>query len=196
MLQLVRSTLVPALVLALVGLMALPATAAPERYEVDKVHSSLMFRIKHVDVGYTYGRFNDFSGSLVVDDANLANAKVEITAKVESIDSNDAKRDQHLKGPDFFNVAQFPTMTYKSTSVTKGADGSYMVQGNLTLHGVTNAVGIKMKKTGEGDDPWNNHRIGYEGMMKFSRSAFGMDKMPAAVGDEVWVTVAVEGIRK
>ena len=86
--------------------------------------------------------------------------------------------------------------TLTDVQLELGADGTYTVQGNLTLHGVTKAVAIKMKKTGEGDDPWNNHRIGYEGMMKFSRSDFGMDKMPQAVGDEVWVTVAVEGIRK
>ena len=190
-----RRALLPVFVFGLVALMAWPAAAAPESYDVDKGHSALLFRIKHIDVGYTYGRFNDFSGSLVVDDANLGSAKVEITAKMDSVDTNDAKRDQHLKSPDFFNVAQFPTMTFKSTSVSK--DGStYKVQGNLTLHGVTKSLTISMQKTGEGDDPWGNHRIGYEGQMSFNRSDFGMDKMPGAVGDKVWVTIAVEGIRK
>ena len=191
----VRRVLIAALVFVLVALMAWPAAAAPETYDVDKGHSALLFRIKHVDVGYTYGRFNDFSGLLVVDDANLAAARVEITAKLESVDTNDAKRDQHLKSPDFFNVAQFPLMTFKSTSVTKTGD-DYKVQGNLTLHGVTKALTVTMKKTGEGDDPWGNHRIGFEGQMSFKRADFGMDKLPQAVGDTVWVTVAVEGIRK
>ena len=191
----VRRVLVAALVILLVALMAWPASAAPESYDVDKGHSALLFRIKHVDVGYTYGRFNDFSGLLVVDDANLAGARVEITAKLESVDTNDAKRDQHLKSPDFFNVAQFPLMTFKSTSITKTGD-DYKVQGNLTLHGVTKALTVTMKKTGEGEDPWGNHRIGFEGQMSFKRSDFGMDKLPQAVGDTVWVTVAVEGIRK
>ena len=191
----VRRALLPVFVFGLVALMAWPAVAAPESYEVDKGHSALLFRIKHVDVGYTYGRFNDFSGSLVVDDANLSAAKVEITAKLDSVDSNDAKRDQHLKSPDFFNVAQFPSMTFKSTSVTK--DGSaYAVNGNFTLHRVTKALTLTMQKTGEGDDPWGNHRIGFEGQFSFKRADFGMDKMPMAVGDAVWVTVAVEGIRK
>ena len=191
----VRRAFLPVLVFGLVALTAWPAAAAPESYEVDKGHSALLFRIKHVDVGYTYGRFNDFSGSLVVDDANLGAAKVEITAKLESVDTNDAKRDQHLKSPDFFNVAQFPLMSFKSTSVTKAGD-AYTVQGNLTLHGVTKALTVTMKKTGEGEDPWGNHRIGFEGQMSFKRADFGMDKMPQAVGDTVWVTVAVEGIRK
>ena len=191
----IRRPLFFGLAVALVALTAFPAAAAPEQYEVDPGHSALLFRIKHVDVGYTYGRFNEFSGSLVVDDANLGNAKVEIVAKVESIDSNDGKRDQHLKSPDFFNVAQFPTLRYVSTSVSKSGD-AYTVQGNLTLHGVTKAITIKMKKTGEGDDPYGNHRVGFEGQLTFKRSDFGMDKMPQAVGDTVWVTVAVEGVRK
>ena len=193
--QAIRRPLFFVLAATLVALTAWPAAAAPESYEIDTGHSALLFRIKHVDVGYTYGRFNEFSGSLVVDDANLGNAKVEIVAKVESIDSNDAKRDQHLRSPDFFNVAQFPTLTFKSTSVSKSGD-DYTVQGNLTIHGVTKAVTIKMKKTGKGDDPFGNHRIGFEEQMSFKRSDFGMDKMQQAVGDMVWVTVAVEGIRK
>ena len=193
--HLARRSLLSLLLVGLVALAAGPATAAPETYDVDTGHSALLFRIKHVDVGYTYGRFNEFSGSLVVDDENLAAAKVEITAKLESVDTNDAKRDQHLKSPDFFNVAQFPTMTFKSTSVSKDGD-TYTVQGNLELHGVTKALAIKMQKTGEGDDPWGNHRIGFEGQLSFKRADFGIDKMPGAVGETVWVTVAVEGIRK
>jgi len=188
-----RRFLAPAL---LVALLAGSALAAPETYEVDKTHSTLLFRIKHLDVGYTYGWFRDFSGSLVVDDDNLAGARVEITAKLDSVDTGDAKRDQHLKSPDFFNVAQFPTMSFKSTSVTKAGADKYTVQGNLTLHGVTKPLTVTMTKTGEGDDPWGNHRIGFEGQMSFERSDFGMDKMLEAVSDTVWVTIAVEAVRK
>ena len=187
--------LLPFLTLGLVALLAWPAAAAPASYDVDTGHSALLFRIKHVDVAYTYGRFNEFSGSIVVDDANLANAKVEITAKLESVDTNDAKRDQHLRSPDFFNVAQFPNMTFKSTSVAKNGD-TYKVTGTLDLHGVTKTLTIDMKKTGEGKDPWGKERIGFEGQMSFKRSDFGMDKMQEAVGDMVWVTVAIEGIKK
>ena len=193
--HLARRSLLSLLLVGLVALAAGPAAAAPETYDVDTGHSALLFRIKHVDVGYTYGRFNEFSGSLVVDDENLAAAKVEITAKLESVDTNDAKRDQHLKSPDFFNANQFPTMGFKSTSVTKTGD-EWAVQGNFTLHGVTKAVTIKMTKTGEGKDPYGNERIGFEGGMRIKRSDFGMDKMQEAVGDKVWVTVAIEGIKK
>jgi len=191
----VRRALLYALTLVLIALMAWPAAAAPASYEVDLAHSTLLFRIKHLDLGYVYGRFNDFSGSFVVDDANPSNAKVEITARIESVDTGNEKRDQHLKSPDFFNVAQFPTMTFRSTSVAKAGDG-YTVTGTLDLHGITKSVAIKMTKVGEGKDPWGNERIGFEGQMSFERSDFGMDKMQEAVGDTVWVTVAVEGIKK
>ena len=187
----------PVILAVLIGALALGpiALAAPVNYEVDRGHSALLFRIKHVDVGFTYGRFNDFSGKMVVDEANPAGSSVELTAQIASVDTNDAKRDQHLKSPDFFNANQFPTMTFKSTSVSKTGE-EFSVQGDLTLHGVTKPTTITMKKTGEGDDPYGNHRIGFEGAMTIKRSDFGMDKMPGAVGDWVWITVAVEGIKK
>ena len=171
------------------------AQAAPQTYSVDAGHSGLLFRIKHLGAGYTYGRFNDFSGSLTVDDANLANARVEITAKVTSVDTNDAKRDTHLRSPDFFNVAQFPTMTYRSRSVTL-TDGAYHVEGDLTLHGVTKPVTVTMTKVGEGKDPWGNFRIGFEGTFSIQRSAFGMTNLMEAAGDQVDVTVGIEGMHK
>ena len=174
----------------------LTALAEGSTYAIDKSHSSIVFRVKHLDIGYTYGFFRDFEGSFVVDEANPSASSVEMTVQMGSVDTNDAKRDQHLKSPDFFNANQFPTMTFKSTAVSKDTDGSFKVDGNLTLHGVTKAVSVKMKKTGEADDPWGNHRIGFEGSFVIKRSDFGMDKMPEAVGDWVWITIAVEGIRK
>ena len=139
---------------------------------------------------------NAFAGSFTVDEANPAASRVELTVQVKSVDTNDEKRDQHLRSPDFFSVNQFPTMTFKSTSVSRGADETYEIKGDLTLHGVTKPVVLSMRKTGEGDDPWGNHRIGFEGTTKIKRSDFGMNKMMQAVGDQVWITVAVEGIRK
>jgi polyisoprenoid-binding protein YceI len=170
------------------------AQAAPTTYTVDAGHSGLLFRIKHLNIAYTYGRFDDFSGTLTVDDDILANAKVEITAKVTSVNTGDAKRDAHLRSPDFFNVAQFPTMTYRSTSVTK-ADGGYKVEGNLTLHGVTKPVTVTMRYVGAGKDPWGNTRIGYEGAFTIQRSAFGMTNLMEVVGDQVDVTVGIEAVR-
>ena len=174
----------------------LTALAEGSTYAIDKSHSSIVFRVKHLDIGYTYGFFRDFEGSFVVDEANPAASSVEMTVQMGSVDTNDAKRDQHLKSPDFFGVNQFPTMTFKSTSVAKTDDGKFQVTGDLTLHGVKRSATITMNKTGEGDDPWGNHRIGFEGIFSVKRSDYGMDKMLEAASDEIRIIVAIEGIRK
>jgi len=181
-----------AVLLALLGVAPL-AVAAPTTYAVDEVHSALLFRIKHLNVAYTYGRFNDFAGTFVVDDEDLANAKVDLTVQMASVDTGDAKRDQHLRSPDFFDANQFPTMRFESTSVAKEDVGAYTVTGNLNLHGVTKPVTVMLKKTGEGPDPWGGQRIGFEGAFSIKRSDHGMANMLQAVGDTVWITVAVEG---
>ena len=183
-----------ALALALVLLAGL-AQAAPETYTIDTGHSGLLFRIKHLGIGYTYGRFNEFTGSFTTDDADLGNAQVSIEVKVASVDTNDAKRDNHLRSPDFFNVAQFPTMTFRSTSIVRSED-AYQVQGDLTLHGVTKPVTMTMRKVGAGKDPWGNTRVGFEGALTIQRSAFGMTNLMDAAGDQVDITIGIEGSRK
>lgn len=171
------------------------AGAAPADYAVDPVHSSVIFRVKHAGVAYVYGRFNTFSGTFRIDDENPANANVSMTVDVASVDTGNEKRDQHLKSPDFFNVAQFPRMTFESTSVTKKADDRYAVKGDLTLHGKTNPVEIEMAKTGEGT--WRGARIvGFEGTTTLKRSDYGMTNMLDAVGDEIRFTIAVEARRQ
>ena len=190
-----RLSLLAAVLTLLMG-SGLSARAEGTTYEVDKSHSSIVFRVKHLGIGYTYGFFRDFAGRFVVDEADPASSSVEFEVQVASVDTNDAKRDQHLKSPDFFAVNQFPTMTFKSTSVTKGEDGKFAVTGNLSLHGVTKSVTIDMAKTGQGDDPWGNHRVGFEGIFQVKRSEFGMDKMLEAAADDIRIIVAVEGIRK
>ena len=188
-----RHTLVP-LAIALVVLASGPSALAADSYKIDLSHSALMFRVSHLGVGYTYGRFNKFEGSFLFDATSPNASSVEVKVDVASIDSNDAKRDQHLKSPDFFNVKQFPTMTFKSTAVAKVGE-DYRVTGDFTLHGVTKSVTLRMKKIGEGKDPWNNYRMGFEGRVVIKRSEFGMKYMLEGIGDEVHITLAVEGVK-
>lgn len=191
-----RASLIALMLVSVVALGAPVAGAAGSTYTIDLSHSAFLFRVKHLDIAYTHGRFNEFSGTFQVDEKNPAESSVEISVKVASVDTNDEKRDDHLRSPDFFNVNQFPTMTYKSTAVKKLEGAMWEVTGNLTLHGVTKPVTMKLEKTGEGGDPWGNHRIGFEGTTSIKRSDFGMTNMMKAVGDEIRITVAVEGIRK
>src|SRR5579859_7215961 len=123
---------------------ASPSRAA-EAFTVDPLHSSVLFRIKHFDVGYIYGRFNQYSGTFAFDEKNPADCKLEMEVKIDSNDSANADRDKHLKGPDFFSAKEFPTMTFKATSMKASDEKNYEVTGDLTIHGVTKQATVKLE---------------------------------------------------
>ncbi len=167
------------------------ASVSADKWEVDPAHSAVVFSISHLDTSNQHGRFNEIAGSVTTGES----PSVAFTVQAASVDTNNAKRDDHLRGPDFFNAKQFPTITFTSTAATAN-DAGYELTGDMTLHGVTNPITVQMDKTGEGDDPWGNHRIGYETTFTISRSDFGMSNMLEMVGDEVALTVSFEGIRQ
>jgi polyisoprenoid-binding protein YceI len=188
--------IIPAIALSL-GFAMAPTTAhAADTYTVDPVHTAALFKIKHVGVSYTYGRFNDVSGTVAFDAANPAASKVEIAIQAGSVDTHSEKRDAHLASPDFFDSKQYATLGFVSTAFKKVDDATYEVAGNFTLHGVTKPLTITVKKIGEGKDPWGGYRIGFESTFTIKRSDFGMTKMLEAVGDEVAVTFSTEAIKK
>jgi polyisoprenoid-binding protein YceI len=185
---------VSALLLGAGLLGAAPARAA-DTFTVDPIHSSLIFRIKHLDAGYIYGRFNQFSGSFALDDKNPADCKLEMEVKVDSLDTGNGMRDTHLKGPDFFNAKESPTMTFKATSMKAADEKTYEVTGDLTLHGVTKPVTVKLERIGSAKDPRSGKlRTGFETTFTIKRSDFGMKYAIGLLGDDVRVTVAVEGV--
>jgi polyisoprenoid-binding protein YceI len=173
------------------GTLALAADA----FQVDSVHSSVIFRVKHMNVSYAYGRFNDVSGKFLLDETDPSKSVFDLTIKSESVDTASTKRDSHLKGADFFNAKQFPTIAFKSNSVTKSGSG-YDVTGDLTLHGVTKPVTFRLASTGTGKSPVGGTVAGVEASTVIKRSDFGMTYMVGPIGDEVTVTVALEGGRK
>jgi polyisoprenoid-binding protein YceI len=168
------------------------AWAAATAYKVDTVHSSLVFRIKHMNVNYFQGRFDDFSGTLSLDEQNPAQSSIEFKVNANSIDTANEKRDQHLKSPDFFNAKQFPTVSFKSKSVSKAEPNTYEVQGDLTLHGVTKPVTIRLEKTGSGPGMRGGTVAGFEAIVTIKRSDFGMSKMLEMLGDDVKITANLE----
>jgi polyisoprenoid-binding protein YceI len=168
---------------------------AVESYVADPVHSSIVYRVKHMNVSYFWGRFDSFAGAFTLDEANPVESQFEFSVKVDSIDTANAKRDQHLKSPDFFNAVQFPTITFKSQSVKKTGD-AYEVVGDLMLLGVTKPVTVKVVPTGKGKGPTGAPIAGIEATLSLKRSDFGMNKMVGVVSDDVWVTVGIEGQRK
>lgn len=179
---------------------ALLVSAAPvlaaDTYSIDPVHSHANFKIMHLNVGYQYGRFNDLEGTVVVDQKNPANSKVEVTVKTDSVDTKNDKRDEHLRSADFFDAKQFPTLSFKSTKVEAAGKDTYKVTGNLTLHGVTKLISFTFKKTGEGKDPWGGMRMGGEAIFTINRNDYGITYMPGGLGDNVTIMLSFEGVKK
>ena len=189
-----RNGLVCLVLLAWGGAMA---QAQPANYTLDNSHTSLIFGISHAGLSYTYGRFNTVSGKLTHDAENPANTMFDFTVDVASIDTNDKKRDEHLRGPDFFNAVEFPTIAFTSSSVTVNGD-DYQLKGNLTLHGVTKEVDVVLKKVGAGKGPAGDERIGFLSQFELKRSDYDMKNMigPGMIGDEVSITFSFECVKQ
>ena len=183
-----------ALVFTLVSTFVLSANAA-DTFKIDPVHSFVLFSVQHLDIANTYGRFNDISGIVVFDRDNPSKSSVELSVLVESLDTNNAIRERSLKSPDFFNVKQFPTLTFKSTKV-EGSGDTLKVSGDLTIRGVTKPVTVDFKKGREGKGVFGEWRGGGETRFTIKRSDFGMNFELGEVGDEVTIILSLEGVKK
>lgn len=189
----IRAAFVAALGLAVLAPPA-PAPAA-DTYKVDAVHSSVVYRVKHMQTSYSYGRFNQLEGSFTLDAADRSKCAVDVKVKTSSVDSANDKRDQHLLGPDFFNAKQFPTIAFKSTKFVQKSDNVFDVSGELTLHGVTKPVTITLEKTGSAKSPMGEV-AGVETVFTIKRSDFGMKNAIPMIGDDVKLMVSLEGGKK
>lgn len=173
-----------------------PFAVAADTYKADAVHSAVIFRIKHLNVSYCYGRFNDVAGSFSFDDAKPESSALEFTVKTESIDTADKKRDDHLRSAEFFDAAKHPTITFKSKSVKKLGENEFEVAGELTLRGVTKPLTVKVERTGSGADPWGGQRAGFETTFTIKRSDFEVNALKGGLGDDVRLIVSVEGVKQ
>ena len=174
---------------------ALAPMARADNYKVDPVHSFAVFSIHHFNAGNVWGRFNEPGGQFTLDNSDPTKDAFTVEIKVANLDTANAKRDSDLKGPDWFNVRQFPTMMFKSTSVAKGEGNNLNVTGNLTIHGVTKTVTIPVEVTGMAQTPLG-FRAGIQATVTIKRSDFGMKGMPGGVGDDVRIIVAIEGTKQ
>ena len=172
-------------------------TQTTETYKVDPVHTTAIFRIKHLGVTYFYGRFNETTGSFTLNTENPCEMLFDVQIKTDSVDTNAAGRNNHLKGPDFFNAKQFPTISFKSKSVESSGENTYAVSGDLTLHGVTKPITAQMEFVGQGDKGRRfGYRAGFDATFTIKRSDFGMNYMQGMLGDEVTIMVGLEGVRQ
>lgn len=184
-----------ALVLALTAFAA-TAQAAPKAkpgtYAIDPVHSFVLFKVQHFGVGHIWGQFNEIDGKITLAD-DAAKSGVDVSIKTASINTHNTKRDAHLQSPDFFNAAQFPTITFKSTAVKATADG-FDVTGDLTIRGKTKSITAKAAAIGAGEDPMKKYRVGFEARATVNRQDFDVSFMPGAIGDQVELILAIEAL--
>ena len=182
------------LALALTAFAALSTASAAESYTIDKAHTAALFKINHMGFSYTWGRFNDVSGTIVWDDADPAASSVNVLIKADSIDSGNADKDKHLKSGDFFSVKEFPEVTFVSKSIAKKGN-VYEITGDFSMHGVTKSITIPLTKMGAGIGPDKKQRIGFDSQFAIKRSDYGMSFGLPGVGDEVTIIFASEGMK-
>lgn len=188
--------------LALIG----PARAvdaeqsAAGAWTIDPVHSSCVFRVRHAGATNFYGAFRDLKANFTLDEESPANSRFNATISAESVDTRNDNRNNHLRSPDFFNVRQFPEITFASKRVEAAGEGVYRVVGDLTMHGVTREIEAMVRKTGEGEFR-GTRRLGVEAMLEIKRADFGMTSFLASdggddgmLGNTVSVIVSLEGM--
>ena len=164
-----------------------------KEFNIDAVHSTAIFRVHHVGAGMFYGRFNDVTGMIALNDDTPS---FNVSIAINSVDSSNERLDSHLKSPDFFNAVEFPTMSFKSSSVKFVGDNKYEVTGEITMHGVTKPLTVNMEKTGHVDGR-RGEMVGFETEFELNRSEFGMNYgvESGSLGDKVKVIVALEAKR-
>jgi polyisoprenoid-binding protein YceI len=185
-----------AILIALASPLAMPrASRAADEYTIDPMHTAVYFKIEHLGISWTFGRFDDVAGNFTIDKEDPSKSSFAMTIKAESLDTNNKKRDEHLRSPDFFNVKQYPVIAFTSTAV-KSVAGGYEVTGDFNLHGTTKSITFTLKGGKEAEFPKGTHRIGFSTELTLKRADFGMDKLLEAVGNEVIIAISFEGIRK
>lgn len=143
-------------------------------WALDPTHSELLFRVRHLMIASVKGEFRKFNVTLSVDGDDFSTAKINASIDIDSIDTNNADRDGHLKSPDFFDAATHPSMSFVSTSVSNSGDGNFVVNGDLTIKGTTKPVTLNVEFGGANKDPWGNEKAGYSFSTTINRNDFGL----------------------
>ncbi|MEW6129790.1 MAG: YceI family protein [Acidobacteriota bacterium] len=171
-------------------------------YGFDPAHSTIGFSIRHLVINKIPGRFKDYKGTINFDSADITKSSVEFTAKVESIDTGVQARDNHLRTADFFEVAKYPELSFKSTRVVKKGKTDFLAIGTFTLKGVSKELTIPFKLNGPIKDPWGKLRIGIEANLTINRQDYGvswsqkLDSGGLVVGNDVDIQLNIEAVKQ
>jgi len=172
--------------------------ATTTKWVLDPMHSEVQFKVKHLVISTVSGFFKSFEGSLETENDDFEDAKISFALNIDSIDTNQTQRDEHLKSPDFFDAAQYPQITFSSTSFKKTDDDEFELVGDLTIKGVTKQVKLNAEFGGSTDDFYGNTKAGFEVTGKINRKDFGLtwDGVTEAgsivVGEEIKLTINVQ----
>lgn len=189
--------------IALVLVIAAPLAASADTWQIDPVHTTVEFTVRHMMISNVRGQFTKVAGTITANGNDPASVRIEATIDTSSIDTRSADRDADLKSANFLDVAKYPTMTFKSRKIEPAGAGKWKIVGDLTLHGVTKEVTLDVQgPTAPIKDPWGNTRAGASATTKISRKDFGLtwnkllEAGGAVVGDEVTVSIDVEAVKK
>jgi polyisoprenoid-binding protein YceI len=178
------------------------AQTATTTWNIDSVHSTAEFKVKHMMIANVKGQFTQIQGVISLNHADIANSRVEASIDAATIHTRNPDRDAHLRSADFFDVERFPTLTFVSTKVTREAPDELKVEGDLTIHGVTRKVVFLVEGPSEPNkDPWGNTRIGLSATAKINRKDFGLTWNSALeaggvlVGEDVTITLEVQAVK-
>jgi len=183
---------------AMAMLLAGPALLKADDFKIDPVHSSASFLVHHLDAGYVLGVFPLPTGTFTSDAGDAGKTALDVTIDIAKLETFAEQRNNHLKSPDFFDAKQFPTATFKSTKAEKGDDDKHVkVTGDLTIHGVTKSITVTLENTGTGAGMKPGEiRQGWLAQFTIDRKDFGITFMAGKVGDDIRMTVALEGIKQ
>ncbi|HIF9342178.1 TPA: YceI family protein [Photobacterium damselae] len=176
------------------AMMSFSANSTDYIIDTKGAHASINFKISHLGYSFIKGRFNDFSGQFSYDPTNISASNVEVIVNTQSLDSNHAERDKHVRSDDFIDASKYPQAKFVSTKVVDKGDGNLEIFGDLTLHGQSKPIIIAAELIGSGKDPWGGERIGFIGATRLELAEF---KIPV-MGDSSYVDLElhVEGIKK
>ena len=187
----------------LAAVLSLPAGAAASGWKIDPAHSSAQFSVRHMAISTVRGAFSKVNGLIALDDKDITKSTVDVTIDVTTVDTREPGRDNDLRSDKFFDVAHFPTMTFKSKKVEQLSPGKLKVTGDLTIRGTTKEVVLDVEgPTAPVKDPWGNQRAAATATAKVNRQDFGvkwnatMDNGGVVVGDDVNITIDVEMIKQ
>jgi polyisoprenoid-binding protein YceI len=172
------------------------ANAADYVIDTKGAHAAINFKIQHLGYSWLTGRFNDFDGKFSYQKEQPQAAKITVNINTQSVDTNHADRNKHLRSKDFLDVEQFPTASFVSSEVTSMEDGSLAIKGDFTLHGVSKSIVIQATKVGEGSDPWGGYRAGFAGTTTIALADYGISYNLGPASTHVDLELHIEGIKQ